>query len=82
MLSIEHSSHTQGRWGMALFLSRGFAAWMHAWTQAAPMQDKNSAASTLVTVASVPLSLPGEVQAQMVSALASMVLDALRKEAA
>ena len=82
MLSIEDSAYAQGRWGMALFLSRGFDAWMHAWTQAAPMQDKNSAPSTPVTAASESVSLPGEVQAQMVSALASMVLDTLRREAA
>jgi len=67
---------------MALFLGRGFAAWMHAWTQATPMQDESSASSTRVTAASEALSLPGEIQAQMVSALASMVLETLRREAA
>ena len=74
--------YAQGRWGMALFLGRGFAAWMHAWTQATPVQDKNSAPSTRVSAASEPVSLSGEVQAQMVSALASTVLETLRKEAA
>ena len=67
---------------MTLFMGRGFSAWMHAWTQATPTQDKDRVCSTRVTAASEVVSLPSQVQSQMVSALAGMVLDALRGEAA
>jgi len=72
----------QGRWGMALFMGRGFAAWRHAWTQAAPAQDEDKARSTGATETHETVRLTSEVQTQMVSALAGMVLDALRGEAA
>lgn len=65
---------------MALFLGRGFAAWSHAWTQAMP--DKSGTRPSSVTEASEVVRLPGQVHTQMVSALAGMVLDALRAEAA
>lgn len=77
---MQHPSHSQGRWGLALFLGRGFSSWMQAWTQATP--NKDTVLSRPVTDASEPVRLPGQVQTQMVSALASMVLDTLRKEAA
>ena len=63
-------------------MGRGFSAWMHAWTQAAPTQDKDRVCSTRITAAGEVVSLPSQVQSQMVSALAGMVLDALRGEAA
>ena len=72
----------QGRWGMALFMGRGFAAWRHAWTQAAPVQDEDNERSTRTTKVHEAVCLSGEVQTQMVSAFAAMVLDALRGEAA
>jgi len=80
MLAIDGAAYAQGRWGMALFLGRGFAAWMQAWTQATP--DKDRVCSARVTVENESVSLPSNLQTQMVSALAGMVLDALRKEAA
>ena len=61
---------------MALFLGRGFVAWMRAWTQATPKPEG------VECTAHEPLSLPGPVHGQMVSALAGMVLDTLRKEVA
>ena len=79
MLSMQHPSHSQGRWGLALFLGRGFSAWMKAWTQVTPAKDPSSMRAI---TANESLRLPGQVQSQMVSALASMVLDALRREAA
>lgn len=82
MLAIEHSVYAQAPWGMALFVGRGFGAWMHAWTQATPMHDPSNAPPTRIIAASESVSLPSQVQTQMVSALASMVLDALRGEAA
>ena len=81
-LSIEDPAYTQGRWGMTLFMGRGFSAWMHAWAQAAPTQDKDRVCPTRITAVSEVVSLPCQVQSQMVSALAGMVLDALRGEAA
>lgn len=82
-MAIQHVSHTQGRWGLALFLGRGFAAWMQAWLQATPIHDKESAyPEPFGNEGSVPVPLPERVQGQMVSALAGMVLDALRTEAA
>jgi len=79
---MDEALHMHGRWGMALFIHRGFAAWMQAWSQAAPAQDEDRVCSTWVTTASEAVSLPSQVQSQMVSALASMVLDTLRVEAA
>ncbi len=79
---MDEALHAQGRWGMALFMGRGFAAWMSAWLQAAPVRDRDRAPSMRVTAASEVVGLPSQVQSQMVSALAGMVLDALRKEAA
>jgi hypothetical protein len=79
---MDEALYAQGRWGMALFMGRGFAAWMHAWTQATPAHDADTVCSTRVTAASEAVSLPSQVQSQMVSALAGMVLDALRGEAA
>ena len=67
---------------MALFMGRGFVAWLSAWLQAAPVHDRDRAASMRVTAASEVVSLPSQVQTQMVSAMAGMVLDALRGEAA
>lgn len=79
MLSMQHPSHSQGRWGLALFLGRGFSAWMKAWTQVTPAKDPSS---TQASAPNEPQRLSGQVQSQMVLALASMVLDALRREAA
>ena len=67
---------------MALFMGRGFAAWRHAWTQAAPAQDRDKGHSRQTSETHEAVCLSGEVQTQMVSALADMVLDALRGEAA
>lgn len=74
--------YAHGRWGMALFMSRGFAAWMHAWTQTAPEQCEDRVSSAQVATTSEAVSLPSQVQGQIVSALAGMVLDTLREEAA
>jgi hypothetical protein len=72
----------QGRWGMALFMSHGFAAWRHTWTQAAPVHDEDQGRSTRANETHEAVRLTSELQTQMVSALAGMVLDALRREAA
>ena len=80
--AMDEALYEQGRWGMALFMARGFAAWMHAWTQATPTHDRDRIRSTRVTAANEVVRLPSQVQTQMVSALADMVLDALRGEAA
>jgi hypothetical protein len=82
MLALDDPACIQGRWGMTLFMGRGFAAWRHAWTQAAPTRDEDPGHSTRVTEAHGAVRLTDEVQMQMVSALAGMVLDALRGEAA
>jgi hypothetical protein len=82
MLALDDPACMQGRWGMALFMGRGFAAWRHAWTQAAPARDEEPACSTRTTEVYEAVRLSGEIQTQMVSALAGMVLDALRGEAA
>lgn len=76
LLSLHHPTHEQGRWGMALFLGRGFVAWMRAWSQATPKQERPVFKTTEI------IPLPSHVQAQMVSALAGMVLDTLCKEVA
>lgn len=80
--AMDKALYTHGRWGMALFIGRGFTAWMHAWTQATPVQDANPVYSTRATAAREAVSLPSQVQGQVVSALAGMVLDMLRGEAA
>ncbi len=80
MLSTQHPSHSQGRWGLALFLGRGFSAWMQAWTQST--HDRDASSSPRLMAGNETVSLPSQVQNQMVSALASMVLDTLGKEAA
>ena len=67
---------------MALFISRGFAAWRQAWTQAAPAYGEDQRRSTRSTESRDAIRLTNEVQMQMVSALAGMVLGALRGEAA
>ena len=67
---------------MALFMGRGFAAWRHAWTQAAPVHEEDQGRSTQATETCEAICLSGEIQTQMVSALAGMVLDALCREAA
>ena len=77
MLAMDEPFHAQGRWGMALFMSRGYSVWMHAWTQATPDMCPRP-----VSEAGEVVSLPDQVHTEMVSALAGMVLDALRKEAA
>lgn len=61
---------------MALFLGRGFSAWMKAWTQATPKLGRSKKITREI------LPLPDRIQGQMVSALASMVLDTLCKEVA
>jgi hypothetical protein len=82
MLALDDPGGMQGRWGMALFMGRGFAAWRHAWTQAAPAHEEDQQRSTRTTETDEVVRLTSEVQTQMVSALAGMVLDALRGEAA
>jgi hypothetical protein len=82
MLALDDPACIQGRWGMALFMGRWFAAWRHAWTQAAPTRDENPECSTRTTDTHEAVRLTSEVQTQMVSALAGMVLDALCREAA
>ena len=82
MLALDDPGCMQGRWGMALFMGRGFAAWRHAWTQAAPTRDEDPGRSTRASETHEAVRLTDEVQTQMVSALAGMVLDALRGEAA
>jgi len=82
MLALDDTGRMQGRWGMALFMGRGFAAWRHAWTQAAPAHEGDQQRSTRTTETDEVVRLTSEVQTQMVSALAGMVLDALRGEAA
>jgi len=79
---MDETLYEQGRWGMALFMARGFAAWIHAWTQVTPAQDEDTVCSTRVTAGREVVSLPSQVQSQMISALAGMVLDTLREEAA
>lgn len=79
---MQNPSYSQGRWGLALFLGRGFSAWMQAWTQSTPTHGHDDSSSARRMASNEPVRLPGQVQNQMVSALASMVLDALRKEAA
>jgi len=82
MLALEDPACMQGRWGMALFMGRGFAAWRHAWTQAAPAQDEDKGRSTRASETHEAVHLTDEVQTQMVSVLAAMVLDTLHGEAA
>ena len=79
---MDKALYAHGRWGMALFLGRGFADWMHAWSQATPAHAEDTACSTRFTAAHEAVSLPSHVQSQVVSALAGMVLDTLRGEAA
>ena len=67
---------------MALFLSHGFAAWRHAWTQAAPVHEQAPRCSMPSPAPHEAIRLPDELQRHMVSALAGMVLDALSREAA
>jgi hypothetical protein len=67
---------------MALFRSRGFAAWRHAWVQAAPAHGEDQGCSTRSSESHEAIRLSNEVQMQMVSALAGMVLDAWCREAA
>jgi len=76
MLSLHHPTHEQGRWGMALFLGRGFVAWMRAWSQATPKRECPVRKTTEL------ISLPNHIQTQMVSTLAGMVLDTLCQEVA
>ena len=82
MLALDDPACMQGRWGMALFVGRGFAAWRHAWTQAAPPHDEDKERSTRTSETHEDVRLADEVQTQLVSALAGLVLDALRGEAA
>ena len=67
---------------MALFIGRGFAAWRQAWTQTVPVYEEDPRRSPQITESYEAIRLTNEVQMQMVSALAGMVLDALRREAA
>ena len=67
---------------MALFVSRGFAAWRQAWIQAAPIQEEGKECPSRAAYPQPAVRLAGEIEAQVVSALAGMVLDALRGEAA
>jgi len=72
-----------GRWGMALFMSHGFAAWRRAWTQAMPACEEAPRRSTQsLELREATTRLPHELQTQMISALAGLVLDALNREAA
>jgi len=57
---------------MALFVNRGFAAWLKAWEQVLPVKGK--------PVDGEPVSLPASVQGSMVMALAGMVLGVLGGE--
>ena len=79
---MEKSLYEQGRWGMALFIGRGFAAWMHAWAQTTPTREQGRADSSCTTQHSEGLRLSEPVQTQLVSALAGMVMDALCQEVA
>lgn len=74
MLALESPLYAQGRWGMALFINRGFVAWTHAWEQVAPPAQAPSASS------GEPVTLPVSVQGSMVMALAGMVLGVLGGE--
>ena len=65
-----------------MFLSHGFAAWRHAWTQAVPACEEAPRRSTRSVKLRETIRLPHELQTDMVSALAGMVLDALCGEAA
>jgi hypothetical protein len=67
---------------MALFMSRGFAAWRHAWTQTAPVHEQDLRCSIRSHTSQEAIRLPDELQSHIVSALAGMVLDALSREAA
>ena len=82
ILALAKGRSAQGRWGMALFLGRGFGAWMRAWSQARPAHAVERVSSPRVASSEASTGPPGELQAQLVSALAGMVLDALRREAA
>jgi len=74
MLALESPLYAQGRWGMALFISRGFVAWTHALEQAAPPVQAPFVSS------GETVSLPASVHGSMVMALAGMVLGVLGGE--
>ena len=67
---------------MALFIGRGFAAWMHAWTQTTPTREKDHSDTPCALEPSEAIRLSEPVQTQMVSALAVMVMDAFCQEVA
>ena len=71
--ALKSPTYAQNRWGMALFLQRGFLAWSRAWDQVLPIQEKPVSSGETV-------SLPASVQGSMVMALAGMVLGALGGE--
>lgn len=68
---------------MALFVGRGFAAWMCAWEQVAAKPVRRRPVYTdSSAVAPDSFVLPDQMHMPMVVTLAGMVLDALRGEAA
>ena len=66
-LALQSPLYAQGRWGMALFVNRGFAAWLQACEQVLPARTRSVSSGE-------PVVLPSSVQGSMVMALAGMVL--------
>jgi len=71
------------RWGLSLFMNRGFFVWIKTWIEA---EETSSGARfderTDATDPSEEIPLPDAVQGRMVTVLAGMVLGALREEVA
>jgi len=71
------SGRSYQRWGLALLIHRGLAAWMQAWSKIESSEQDLS-----VTQIPLPdqngLTIPSSIHGQMVMALAQMVLGALQ----
>ena len=71
------------RWGLSLFMNRGFFVWLKTWIKAEEMRPgARSDELTDATDLSEEITLPDAVQGRMVTVLAGMVLGALREEVA
>ncbi len=60
--------------GLALFLGRGMAAWMHAWKEYAPNSRGNMQEKRLQPRAELPIGIQGD----LVMALANLALNVRR----
>ena len=74
---------TRVRWGLSLFMNRGFLAWIKTWikieeTSLGTRADERTDATDLFE----EIALPDAVQGRMVTVMAGMVLGALREEVA